>query len=874
MTDPDRPTDALDRLTAEIRGQRLDDHAVAAATGRVWARLEAEHRAHEPLRSCADVRRLLPAYAAGELDGARALLVGDHTRSCVPCRRALLELKAGGTSQASATDVQRIRRAPTWLKAAAAVLLLAGGSAVVYDAVADRLADGRLEAVVASADGSLQLIGEDETAVLAEGAPVGARQRLRTGKDTGAMLRLTDGSTVEMAPRSELSLRASRRGTTVALARGNVIVHAADQGRDRLRVVTEDCQVAVKGTIFAVNHGLKGSRVSVIEGEVEVRYGGTDRMLEPGQQVSTDPRLRPVAVADEIAWSVNADEHIALLRELTRLHHDVADAMDVAAPRTSTRLLDLAPPDTVVYIALPDITGGISGARQVISDRLASSDLLRDWWQREIASRGIDTQIEASLDRLQRFGDAVGDEVVVAVPASVFAGAGAPVILAELDDPADFRALLEAELAAHGGDASPVRLVDDPTAAAAPGTELLIWVDGDLAVAAPDGAQLAAVAERLRGAAASTFAGTELHGRLAERYAGGVEWLVGVDLARAFQFARADGAPEEVATLDRLGLLDATTFVLERRRSDAGSAVDAELRFAGPRRGLASWLAEPAPLASLDFVSANATIVAAAAAKDGAELFDELMDLVGSAGPDALAEMERFEGELGIDLRDDLAAALGGEGAFALDGPVLPLPTWKLVVEVYDPATLEHTLAEVLARADAELAAHGSAPLTVAVSEAGGRRFTTVSHPSSPVAVTWTTSDGFLLAGSNRAAVEHALSIRDTGLGLPRSAAFRDLLPDNGYTDCSALFYRNLSGLAGMVPPSAFSGELAGWEAALREGAAPGLVCVYGLDDRILLAGTGPSLVGLAPMLGLQEALTGIAGAGSTLAETGLSSPE
>jgi hypothetical protein len=235
MTDPDRPTDALDRLTAEIRDQRLDDAAVAAATGRVWARLEAEHRAHAPLRSCADVQRLLPAYAAGKLDEARALLVGDHTRNCVPCRRALLELKAGASTRVTQPDSRSVRRAPAWLKAAAAVLLLAGGSAVVYDTVADRLAEARLTAAVASADGSLQLVDDNATTVLADGATVGARQRLRTGKDTGAMLRLADGSTVEMAPRSELSLGASRSGTTIALARGNVIVHAADQGRDRLR---------------------------------------------------------------------------------------------------------------------------------------------------------------------------------------------------------------------------------------------------------------------------------------------------------------------------------------------------------------------------------------------------------------------------------------------------------------------------------------------------------------------------------------------------------------------------------------------------------------------------------------------------------------
>jgi hypothetical protein len=38
-----------------------------------------------------------------------------------------------------------------------------------------------------------------------------------------------------------------------------------------------------------------------------------------------------------------------------------------------------------------------------------------------------------------------------------------------------------------------------------------------------------------------------------------------------------------------------------------------------------------------------------------------------------------------LNLRNDIAAPLGGEYAFAIDGPILPVPSWKLVFQVNDP---------------------------------------------------------------------------------------------------------------------------------------------------------------------------------------------
>ncbi|MGD8440568.1 MAG: FecR family protein, partial [Holophagae bacterium] len=783
---------------------------------------------------------------------ARALLVDDHTRGCVPCRRALLELRGGGrTAQSSDATAVRRHRLPTWLAAAAAVVVLIGGSVLATRVIGNLLAERAFTARVASIDGPLYLVDDRDTVKLGAGDTIRARQRLRTARSAGAFLTLDDGSVIEMAPRSELELHASRRGATIELDRGNIIVHAADQGRHRLAVTTEDCRVAVKGTIFAVNAGLKGSRVSVIEGEVDVRYGRSHSSLLPGEQVTTNSRLATVAIEDEIAWSRHADEYADLLRELTRLQRDIVDVVDTAAPRTSTRLLDLAPPDTVLYIAMPNLADGLGAARQVFSSRLADSEVLRDWWQREIVATGIDVEIEASLDRLQFLGEALGDEVVVALPASVLGGTGGPVVLAEVDDAAALRALLDDHLLGTPGAASAVAVVDDPAEPVADGAEIVIWVGDDLVAAAPTADALRAVADVERTSGTTAFATTDLYARLAERYTRGVEWLIGFDVERGLTATAAIGPADDTAMLGRLGLLDATTLVGERYRTAAGSAVDAELRFRGPRHGVAAWLAEPAPLSTLDFISADASLVSAAAAKDGLELFDELLDVVAATGPESLTELERFEDHLGIDLRDDLASAIGGEGAFALDGPVLPVPTWKLVLEVYDPETLEHAFRQVIDRANAELAATGAEPITIRHDERNGLVTTTVSHPSSPISLTWTMADGYLVAGPNRAAVEHALRIRSSGLGLTESTVFRDLLPTNGFTNCSALVYRNLSGLIGVLPTGAMSGELAPYQQLLNDSAAPGLICVYGLDDRILVSGTGPSLLSLAPVLGM-----------------------
>src|SRR5207244_862500 len=148
---------------------------------------------------------------------------------------------------------------------------------------------------------------------------IGEAEEIRTAKDSGAVLRLNDGSLIEMSPRASVSVSKGWRGTTIHLERGEIIVQAAQQPSGRLYVSTRDCRVSVKGTVFSVSQGTKGARVSVIAGVVEISQGRRTRLLHAGDQMSTDASLGAVPVREEISWSPNAGKYLALMSEFAGL---------------------------------------------------------------------------------------------------------------------------------------------------------------------------------------------------------------------------------------------------------------------------------------------------------------------------------------------------------------------------------------------------------------------------------------------------------------------------------------------------------------------------------------------------------------------------
>ncbi len=869
----------LDQTVGEIRGQRLSDEQVAESTRKVWDKLgssgltvSAGPRGDSPprIRNCSDLQALIPDYLSGRLSESRRLLLEDHLNECVPCRRALRVAREGKLPARNFSSPAR-RSAWKWgtaLSAAAAVVLVV---ALAWWGSFDEWlpAPQGARATVESVEGTLFRVSSEGSLPIAPGTELGEGDEIRTARLSSAVLRLRDGSRVELDQRAQLTLRESRAGRQLLLERGNIIVEAAQQRQGNLAVLTDDCKVTVQGTVFTVNHGTRGSRVSVLEGQVAVSRLGRRETLGPGQQYASRETLRQVPLAREVAWSSKAPEHLELVRQLNVLGQEIESSFRSEA-RNSASLLNLAPGETVIYVAIPNLTEAVSESMRMFQQRLDQSPELQQWWAERSAE--MQPRLEVFLDRLTELGRHLGDEVAVAVPLEENKP-GVPLILAEASGEAGLEAALRREvdrINAEAGQAV-LALVEDPFAEP-PGIDgMLLMVRRGIFAASPSLARLQELAQRLDSGSASPFVDSPFYSRVAEAYFEGVGYLLAIDVQSliASEMERSSDG-EGRALFDNLGLTDVRDVLIERQSVGDLTETRAEVSFAQARRGLASWLAEPAPMGALDFVSADAKVAAAFVVKEPQLMVEDLFGLLAVSDSNAWQELVQFQLDEGINIQQDFAAPLGGEIAFALDGPVLPQPSWKMVLEVYDPARLQRTIEWALTKVNERLAADGEAPLELLVQGAGGRTFYSLVMPGHEQQLHYVFVDGYLVAAPNRPLLLNAIGYRQTGYTLTRSAAFLERLPADRYSNFSALVFQDVGSL--LEPLAAGisnSSEELPEEARLHLQQLAGqlqssLFYAYAEQERITLAGTGDSFTpfgisgGLGGFLGLTQLMSDI----------------
>ena len=795
MTPQDPNLDPLlEQAIAEIRGEALDPALFEAAAGRVQQRLAQ----HATLHTCADFQALIPDYRAGTLSPARALLLKDHTHECVACYKAMATASSGTKHQPPATTHH-----PQFFRLAAAAALVAAAG-LAFWAFGDRLrpAYSGPEAVVESADGLIYRVSDTGTAPLLRGAEVPAGVTIRAARDSRAMLRLHDGSHVEMRERSGLSVSERGRDLTIGLDRGAILVQAAKRRTGHLYVSTRDCRVSVTGTVFSVNSGLKGSRVTVIEGTVLVAQDRHESVLHAGDQVATSSAMGATPVPLEISWSKNAGAYIAMLNAVTALTVKL-DQDHFPALRYSSTLLTMAPAGTVVYASIPNLSQALTEVQQVFVPKIQQNATLTQWWQQNHLD-----QVIADMSTMSGY---LGSEMVVAASLNSSGHPGQPVIMAELTQPG-FAAFAQAEVAklSSGANAQKLRIVTDPSAIGAiPQGQCVLLVLPHLVALSPDAAAL----QQIASGAPTTFATTDFGSQIAAAYGAGVGLLFAADV-QAMAPASHGHAP------------NVQYFMVQQTGNAGAPETRAALIFNGQRTGVASWLAAPAPLDALDFMSPQATLAWAAAVKQPTAIIDEIMTMQAS-NPAFQQHIAEVQALLGVDLRNDLAAALGGEVAMAQDGPLLPLPSWKIAVEVYDPVKLQATIQKLLAAAS-------MTGVQLQQSTANGRTYYTLSTQSAtPFCYTYT--DGYLLAGSSQALLDTAIQNRASGYTLPRSATFTALIPHDQYANFSAAIYYNASTLAPLLEQ--FSKQPAVQQLAAN--LKPTLIAAYGENDRITFATSG-----------------------------------
>ena len=200
-------------------------------------------------------------------------------------------------------------------------------------------------------------------------------------------------------------------------------------------------------------------------------------------------------------------------------------------------------------------------------------------------------------------------------------------------------------------------------------------------------------------------------------------------------------------------------------------------------------------MGSLEYISPDANVVAGFVVKNPVSLVDDLLGVMETVSPDLRKNLDKLQAERGFDIRRDFAAPLGGEFAFAIDGPILPTPSWKMVFEVNDPQHLQQTLERVVAEVNKEAAKFGKSGLAWDRSEISGRTYYTLKSSDFGLEVNLTYVNGYMIAGPSRALVERAVRLQGSGYSLLRSARFTAGLPADGNANFSAVFYHNLAPL-------------------------------------------------------------------------------
>ncbi|MFZ4986875.1 MAG: FecR domain-containing protein [Blastocatellia bacterium] len=847
--------DLVGDLTAEIRAEKISEATVESAAGRVWQRLTNSEQATiagtapvTHLRGCDDFQLLIPSYLAGELGDARTLLLEDHVGECVPCRRAL-KFARHGERKARETafrkvEIERSSSRPAALKwgiAAAAVLAIGLLSWPLWERFNSNSAT--LNGVVEAADGDVYRVTASQTGLLRSGEKVFAGERLRTAHGARAMVRLNDGSTVELGERGEFGFDSLNDGTILRLDRGAVIVEAGMGARKRLVVTTGESRVEADATIFAVNRGTKGDRLSVVDGQINLDKAGRAQTLNPGEQLTTHVSIERVPISQEIAWSRNSVRYQKMLDQLASLRQQIDQQVALPQNRFTTQLLDLMPERTALYLGLPNIASTLAQIDQILNENIQKSPELKAWWEKEQSSpdgqssrRGIDQ----ALAFAREIGTHLGSEITFGAEIDPQRRRqGDFLLLADLADAAGLRSVIEKKLAA-AGDRERLVLIDDPRSTIAPpakagGERIYVWLGQNLLAASPRVEALQRLADRLDSPAARSFTANPFHAKITELYQEGAGLLIAADLERLIVPAlEADNnSADETAFARQIGLDNLRYFIVEVKEKDGRPYNRAVVSFRQNDRGITSWLARPGPMGALEYISPKASLVSAFVITEPTAIVDDLFATLRSTNPKSWDEFVDFQAGQGVDLRRDLAEPLGGEYALAIDGPILPIPSWKAVFEVDDPERLQQTIELLVTRFDQKLKEGGKLGLALTRETDGERSFFKIKSLDFGLEADYLFTNGYLIAAPSRTLVENALKFRENGNSILQSAKFKATLPEDKQANFSALVYQDLGSVTRTI--ETLTGGRSRAVSSLLNGKA-GLAYVYAFEDRMIFS--------------------------------------
>jgi type IV pilus assembly protein PilA len=542
------------------------------------------------------------------------------------------------------------------------------------------------------------------------------------------------------------------------------------------------------------------------------------------QSAQTNPQPDAAALQD-------LTKNPALITEFGKLAGRLQSEVRLPTAREDSAVLPVLPEETTFYIALPNYGEAAHEALGIFRQELQASPALREWWQQiEPSSRG--PKIEDSIEKFYQVSQYMGDELVIA--GETDGKEPKLLMVAQIRKPGFKEALQQMLSELPASTNSSVRALDPqelPGRGNAPSKRgFTVLVRSDFVVASSDLGMLGSFNARLN-SGERNFLSTAFGERIAEEYKGGTTMVGAADLHTILS-QLPNRTPQGQQFLQQSGFGDMKYLAWKEKSAGAVSLSEGELSFTGPRHGIASWLAAPGPMHSLDFASPSAILVSSMLLKSPAEMFDDVRAIATAANPHAFAALAAFEQMFGVSLKDDLLAQLDGQITIEADR-ITPKPAWKVILGVKDPAHLQQTLNKLFA------ATH----IVTGQAEEDGITYYTVAVPSGRTAteITYAYVPGYLILSSSHRAIRDAIQFHRSGGSLSKSAKFLASLPAGHPSGASALMYEDPIAMAALQMQR-MSPDTAGSLLRLAGEGKPRVDCAYGEETAIRASSTNPGL--------------------------------
>jgi type II secretory pathway pseudopilin PulG len=524
----------------------------------------------------------------------------------------------------------------------------------------------------------------------------------------------------------------------------------------------------------------------------------------------------------EMPWSQDLNKYPGLPAEFAHLFEKLQRNVEFPPARSQSKLLPILPESTTYYAAFPNYGDAAHEALLIFRRELQQSEVLRDWWQHgELAAVG--PPLEDFVEKFYEFSQYLGDEIVI----SGETGGTTPslMLVAEVRKPGlkDFLRQMLEELP---GDSNSAVLVLDPdelaSVPAQPAARPVVLVRPELVVVAPS---LDAVRRFNRTFEAGTghFTASPFANRLAQAYQEGVSVLVGADLHRMLAQVPLRTQQNE-AMFDRTGFQEAKFFVWQHRSETKQASSQMELSFTGPRHGVASWLASPAHLGSLDFVSPNAVLAASAVLKNPGEIFDEIRAMSSDSNPNTFAMVDQMQQATGINLKNDVLSHLKGEVTLELDDFSQAEPVWRAILRVEGADRLQQTLNRIFSSLHMEPPQLGEDGITYYNA--------VIPSAQKPTQIVYAFADGYMIVAPTRESAAEGVRFHKNGGSLAKSSKFVSSLPPGHLSEASGLLYEDPIAMMALQLKRV-SPDMADSVSRLVSATTPMVVCAYGEETAI-----------------------------------------